>query len=133
VATASIARRLAVALAGALLLGALLVGACTGSDGEGEPVSTPFTGTDGAVLYSQACAGCHGADLGGTDQGPPFLDAIYRSGHHADAAFLLAVRRGARSHHWNFGNMPPVEGLTDGQVVAIVEFVREQQRAAGID
>ncbi len=118
---------------GSTVAGALLVVACTGSDGGGASVSTPFVGTDGATLYSRACASCHGADLRGTDQGPPFLDAIYRPGHHADASFLLAVRRGARSHHWNFGAMPPVEGLTDEQVAAIVEFVREQQREAGID
>jgi hypothetical protein len=29
--------------------------------------------------------------------------------------------------------MPPIEGLTDEQIAAIVEFVREQQRAAGIE
>jgi hypothetical protein len=33
-------------------------------------------------------------------QGPPFIDALYRHGHHADAAFLLAARRGVRSNHW---------------------------------
>ena len=93
----------------------------------------PYTGTDGAALYAQACASCHGTDLRGTDQGPPFLDTIYRPGHHADPSFLLAVRRGARAHHWNFGNMPVIEGLSDEQVAAILQFVRAQQRAAGID
>lgn len=123
--------RLVLALTGALIAGVLLASACTGSDD--EPASTPFTGTDGAALYSQGCASCHGDDLRGTDEGPPFLDAIYRPGHHADVAFLVAVRSGSRAHHWNFGNMPPVEGLTNEQVAAIVEFVREQQRAAGIE
>ncbi len=122
-----VVRSLLLALAAALLLNG-----CTKSGGDGEP-TTVFTGTDGAALYSQACASCHGADLRGTDQGPPFLDVIYRPGHHADVAFSLAVQRGARSHHWNFGNMPRIEGLTSAQVTAIVEFVREQQREAGID
>jgi mono/diheme cytochrome c family protein len=110
---------------------ALVVAACAGSSGEDGLGS--FTGTDDATRYSQACASCHGDDLGGTDQGPPFLDAVYRSGHHADAAFLLAVRRGARSHHWNFGDMPPVEGVSDQQVQVIVEFVRSPQAEAGIE
>jgi mono/diheme cytochrome c family protein len=111
----------------------LLLAACTGSDGDGAPASAPFTGSDGATLYAQACASCHGLDLRGTNEGPPFLDAIYRPGHHADVSFHLAVRSGARAHHWSFGNMPPIEGLTDEQIAAIVEFVREQQRAAGIE
>ena len=115
-----------------LVVGFVLIAAC-GGGGEDRPASTPFSGLDGRVLYGQACASCHGADLGGTDQGPLFIESIYRSGHHADAAFLLAVRRGVRSHHWGFGNMPPIDGLTDEQVEAIVEFVREQQRRAGID
>ncbi|MCC6238081.1 MAG: cytochrome c [Dehalococcoidia bacterium] len=109
---------------------AAVVAACGGNP---EGTATTFTGADGAALYAQACASCHGADLRGTDQGPPFLDAIYRPGHHADAAFFLAAKAGARAHHWNFGNMPPVEGLTDAQIEAIVAFVREEQRAVGIE
>lgn len=101
--------------------------------GGGSEQAPPFTGTDGAGLYAQACASCHGAGLRGTKQGPPFLDAIYRPGHHADAAFFLAVKGGARQHHWNFGNMPSVQGLSDPQIEAIVAFVRERQHAAGID
>lgn len=111
---------------------AALIVACGGAD-NGSATMTPFAGLDGAQLYSAACASCHGADLRGSEQGPPFLDAIYRPGHHADASFLLAVRRGVRAHHWNFGNMPAIEGLTDEQVAAIVEYVRQQQRAAGIE
>lgn len=125
--------RVRVPMLAAAIAGVLLLGACGGSGGDGDPVATPFAGSDGATLYAQACAGCHGADLRGTDQGPPFLDAVYRSGHHADAAFLLAVRRGSRAHHWDFGDMLPVEGLSDGQVAAIVEFVRARQREAGIE
>lgn len=120
--------RAAGTLAAAAIAGVLL--ACSGGSSE-QPTS--FAGSDGANLYSQACARCHGADLRGTNQGPPFLDAIYRPGHHADGAFLFAVRGGSRAHHWNFGNMPPIPGLTDEQVGAITGFVREQQRAAGIE
>ena len=110
----------------------LFAGACSDSTSSGGQTGA-FAGLNGPSLYAQACASCHGADLAGTDAGPPFLDAVYRAGHHADVAFLLAVRRGARSHHWDFGNMPPVEGLTDEQVAAIVQFVRERQVAAGIE
>jgi mono/diheme cytochrome c family protein len=92
-----------------------------------------FTGTDGRSLYGQACAVCHGQSLEGTNAGPTFLDRIYAPGHHADISFIFAVERGVRAHHWNFGNMAPVEGLTHEQVLAIIAFIREQQRAAGIE
>jgi len=119
-------------LLGLALVMSLLLTACFGSD-DAEPSTTPFAGSDGATLYAQACAGCHGAELRGTDEGPPFLNAIYRPDHHADVAFLVAVRSGARSHHWTFGDMPPVEGLSDAQVAAIVAFIRAQQQEAGIE
>jgi mono/diheme cytochrome c family protein len=108
--------------------------ALSGCGGAGEsPAPSSFTGASGAELYAQACASCHGADLYGTDQGPPFIDALYRPGHHADAAFLLAARRGVRAHHWDFGDMPLVEGLSDEQLAAIVGYVRERQRTEGIE
>ena len=46
--------------------------------------------------------------------------------------FLVAVRSGSRPHHWNFGPMPPVPGLTDEQVRLITAFVRSEQQAVGI-
>ena len=125
-------RNVALGGAAALIGGLVLISSC-GGGGESRPAVTPFSGLDGPVLYARACASCHGADLRGTDEGPSFIESIYRSSRHADAAFPLAVLRGVRSHHWGFGNMPPIGGLTDAQVEAIVEFVREQQRQAGID
>ncbi len=110
---------------------ALLLAACGDSDGDTTPVPT-FEGLDGASLFQQACSECHGADLTGSDQGPPLLHDFYVPGHHADIAFFFAIRRGTRAHHWNFGDMPPIEGLADDQAEAIVAFVRERQRAAGI-
>lgn len=115
------------------LLAALLVAACGSSESGGDTPTATFEGTDGPALYAQACSSCHGADLSGTEKGPPFLDAIYRSGHHADASFFLAAKRGVRSHHWSFGDMPPVEGLSDVQIEAIVAFVRGRQAEAGIE
>ena len=102
-----------------------------------EPTSTTpesrFSGVDGRSLYGQACSVCHGQALEGTNAGPTFLNRIYAPGHHADISFMFAIERGVRSHHWNFGNMAPVEGLTQEQVLAIIGFIREQQREAGIE
>jgi hypothetical protein len=48
-------------------------------------------------------------------------------------SFLMAVTQGVRAHHWTFGDMPPQEGLTQGDVRAIVAYVRELQRFNGIE
>lgn len=110
---------------------ALLATACGGVPAEPVPTGT-VTLMDGRGLYATYCARCHGGDLKGTNQGPPFLDAVYARSHHADAAFFLAVRNGVRPHHWNFGPMPPIEGLSDAQIAAIVAAVRAEQDAVGI-
>lgn len=53
--------------------------------------------------------------------------------HHGDNAFLQAALNGVRSHHWRFGNMPPVAGITRAEVVSIVTYTRTLQRANGIN
>lgn len=87
----------------------------------------------GEELYAANCVECHGADLRGTDRGPSFLSRIYEPGHHGDGAFLMAVQRGVRSHHWEFGDMPPVVGLEPDDIEAIVAFVRTTQRTEGFE
>ena len=87
----------------------------------------------GSRLYETKCAECHGSDLRGTDRGPSHLSIIYEPGHHSDFAFQQAVRFGSQQHHWSFGDMPPVEGLSDEDVVAITAFVRENQRTNGFE
>lgn len=88
----------------------------------------------GKLGFDAKCAVCHGANAAGQEGvAPPLVHKIYEPGHHGDGAFLLAAKNGVRSHHWNFGNMPPVEGVTDGDVKMIVAYVRELQRANGIN
>lgn len=48
-------------------------------------------------------------------------------------AFVRAAREGVRAHHWRFGDMPPVEGVSDADLAGIIAFVREVQRANGIN
>jgi len=86
----------------------------------------------GKSLYEANCAQCHGADLRGTPQGPPLLHRVYQPSHHADIAFQLAAKYGTRQHHWNFGDMQPVNGVTPDDVAHITVYVRDRQRQAGI-
>lgn len=87
----------------------------------------------GEAAFNEKCASCHGQNAAGQDGvAPPLVHRIYEIGHHADPAFYLAAQNGVRAHHWPFGNMPPVEGITREQIAAIVTYVRELQRANGI-
>jgi cytochrome c len=91
----------------------------------------------GKGLYVQKCASCHGADLNGrdtgSDKGPPFLHRVYEPSHHGDASFQNAVANGARAHHWKFGNMPAVKGVTPDDVAHITAYIRMEQRKVGIN
>ena len=97
-----------------------------------ELVSPSALAQAGKIAFEANCAACHGELGGGTEFGPPFINDIYNPGHHADQAFLIAPRQGVRAHHWPFGDMPPVEGVTDEELLAIVRYVRELQDANGI-
>jgi mono/diheme cytochrome c family protein len=88
----------------------------------------------GQIAFEQNCASCHGENgAGGTGNGPPLIHPIYEPGHHTDGAFLRAATAGVQSHHWRFGDMPAVEGVTEEMVVLIVSYIRELQRANGIE
>ncbi|WP_375255445.1 c-type cytochrome [Yoonia sp.] len=87
----------------------------------------------GKQVFEAACSACHGTNAAGQNGiAPPLVHITYEPGHHGDGAFLSAARNGVISHHWEFGNMPAVEGLTDGDVKLIVAYIREMQRANGI-
>ena len=88
----------------------------------------------GKRAFDAVCASCHGANAVGRDgMGPPLIHKIYEPSHHADFAFLRAVRTGVRAHHWSFGDMPAQEGLTDADVELVTQYIRELQRANGIE
>ena len=86
----------------------------------------------GEAAFNQFCSACHGKAAVGTDHGPSFINRIYEPNHHSDASFFLAPRRGVRAHHWNFGDMPKIEGVSDDDLKQIVGYIRWLQRQAGI-
>jgi mono/diheme cytochrome c family protein len=88
----------------------------------------------GNRAYDAFCAACHGANAQGQDGvAPPLVHSIYEPNHHGDMAFVLAAQNGVRAHHWRFGDMPPVEGVTKADVLSVVAYVRALQRENGIN
>ena len=96
----------------------------------GKDLPTEFK--DGEVKFNTFCSPCHGAQGTGSAQGPPLVHKIYEPSHHADFAFQRAAAQGVKAHHWKFGNMPKIEGVTADDVTQIIGYIRWLQRQAGI-
>ena len=94
---------------------------------------SPAEYQEGKELYALYCAMCHGKSGGGSVVGPPLVHRVYRPAHHADAAFLLAVKNGVRAHHWRFGDMAPVPGVDVAASGHIVAYLRWLQVENGIE
>lgn len=128
----------------AVLVGALVLYVVANRTQQGSGTGEPLVAVTvpeliaaeqlGESAFNAKCASCHGDNAAGREgMAPPLVHRLYEPGHHGDEAFLIAARFGVRSHHWSFGDMPPVEGVTEQEVAAIVTYVRALQRANGID
>ena len=110
-----------------------------GSDSGAAIVSVTLPKLSGAsergeLTFNTNCASCHGKNAAGKDGfGPPLVHKIYEPNHHGDMAFVLAAKQGVRQHHWDFGNMPAVAGVTDAEIADIIAYVRALQLANGIE
>lgn len=106
----------------------------THSNGSGSTTGPVFSQTalQGEAVFNANCALCHGLNASGTTQGPTFIDRIYHPAHHADLSFRFAAKQGVRSHHWRFGDMPPVPNVTEDDVEKVICYVRELQRFNGV-
>lgn len=125
-------------LAGAILAAAVvaLVWFLNGNPG-GEQVDVTVpelspVAEAGQAAFAEHCASCHGPAAGGTEEGPPLVHIWYEPSHHGDAAFVLAAQGGVAQHHWRFGNMPPQPQVGERSLQQIIAYVRELQRANGI-
>jgi len=106
----------------------LLMPVITGTINAAEEVEIPFHLGKGQLLYEKYCSSCHGLQLTGSDKGPPLLHAYYKPSHHGDQSFYRAALQGVQQHHWEFGNMPPVEGMTAKKMDSLVPYVRYYQQ-----
>ena len=93
-----------------------------------ETIEIPFSLAKGQVLYEKYCSSCHGLQLDGTNEGPPLVHPFYKPSHHGDKSFYRAALQGTKQHHWNFGDMKPVEGMTRKKMDSLVPYVRYYQQ-----
>lgn len=96
------------------------------------PKDVPFTHALGMNKYKTLCSNCHGESGMGTKQGPPLMHPYYRPSHHSDLVFYRAALKGVRAHHWDFGDMPSVTGITKNDLDAIVPYIRWLQKYRGL-
>jgi mono/diheme cytochrome c family protein len=112
-------------------------------------LSCPVLAQDGAALYAEYCAGCHGANLQGQPDwmvrkpdgklpAPPH-DASGHTWHHADRQLLRIVRDGLDAFAPGYLTDMPSFGdrLTDTEISAILDFIKtrwpERERAFQAD
>lgn len=119
---------------------ALIAGACGGS--LDEPAADPSDGiAQGAELYEEQCASCHGGETGGaiSDRPPPH-NANGHTWHHPDCLLADITLRGAAA--WgadpSTSAMPAFAGtLTEAEVEAILSYMKtwwtDEQRAFQAD
>ena len=87
----------------------------------------------GKRIFEAKCASCHGQNaVGQKGIAPPLIHKFYEPSHHGNESIQRAVALGVPAHHWPFGDMPPIEGLTRGDVSTVISYIRELQRANGI-
>src|ERR1700728_1568715 len=87
--------------------------------GQGQSVADPSL-EQGAQQFQANCAGCHGADGKGGDKGPsiatlPSVVAL------SEVELIKIVRDGTSA------GMPSFERLGDGQITAVVRYLRTLQ------
>ena len=111
------------------------MGAKQNAQGQALTVNIPeFTAAaqTGEAYFNTKCAACHGVNGAGRENGPPLIHKFYKPDHHGDESFQYAAKMGVQAHHWNFGNMPPIAGITRAEVAKIVLYIREIQKANGL-
>ncbi len=131
---------LAIVLIAALVIGVRFLGPIGPQVPDGQPLSevtVPLLSAvaiEGQAVFTANCSSCHGVNaIGLSGRAPSLISPIYQPGHHADIAIILAPQMGVRAHHWRFGSMPPVPGVSEAELKKVVVYIRELQRANGIE
>ncbi len=98
-----------------------------------EPVGAESASVDGAILYQQACAACHGAQLEGVDGLGNTLAPSAFVTERSDEEMLTFIRagRGLDDPDNTSGLVMPESGgrpdLNDFEMLAIIQHIRAEQ------
>ncbi len=114
-----------------LVIFATLISLGLGANTSAGDIEVPLALGGGKLLYDKSCSSCHGMQLSGTDKGPPLVHPFYKPSNHGDKSYYRAALYGVRQHHWEFGDMPPVTGMTRkvlGNVVLYVRFFQQHNK-----
>lgn len=114
-----------------IIIGGLLTTTSLPSPAE-SIIDVPFRHAKGQALFELKCSNCHGDTLVGSDKGPPLIHAYYKPSHHDDGSFYRAGLKGVKAHHWKFGDMPPVKGMTEKKMRSIIGYIRVVQQAKNL-
>ena len=88
-------------------------------------VTVSVNAQDGALLYGQNCASCHGANLGGGNAAS-LVDGIWQFG--AEDGYVFRNIKFGIAHL----GMPSCEAaLNDGEIRAIMSYIRESENKVG--
>jgi len=82
---------------------------------------------NGAALYQQYCATCHGVDLNGGN-GTSLVDGIWKFGSD-DSDLSRNIKNGLI----HLGMPPYKEMLKNNEVASIISYIRESEKKAGIE
>jgi mono/diheme cytochrome c family protein len=90
--------------------------------------SVPEDYLSGQVYYHKVCAMCHGADAGGGNRAPTFLQAVFHPTKFSNQKIANTILNGSKS-----GSMPSQKNrVNDLQIRQIIKYIRFSQREAGI-
>ncbi len=90
----------------------------------------------GGLIYAAGCAQCHGAQGAGAENWkvrgsdgallPPPQDATGHTWHHGDGLLAQIIREGCAAYQVGSApcNMPAFPSLTDGEIEAVLEFLK---------
>ena len=53
----------------------------------------------------------------------PLSHTIYEQVHNGDESFQRVAAGGVPAHHWPFGNVPAVEGVTRGDIKIVTAYI----------
>ena len=90
--------------------------------------SVPEDYLSGQEYFHKVCATCHGADAGGGNRAPSFLQEIFYSKQFSNQKIANTIINGSKS-----GSMPSQKNrVNDLQIRQIIKYIRFSQREAGV-